>query len=170
MLVGALYPLQFDLLNDLAPVLELASEPLMIVGKKALQAKDLKELVAWLKANPDKASIGIPAVGGTGHLAGLSFLNEIGATAQFVPYRGNGPALQDLVGRPDRSADRAGVELLRAGAGRHREGLRDRGESPRSRQRPTFRPSPRPGCRASTRRSGTACGRRRTRRRTSSRG
>ena len=69
----------------------------MIVGKKSLPANDLKELVTWLKANPDKASIGIPAVGGTGHLAGLSFLKEIGATAQFVPYRGNGPALQDLV-------------------------------------------------------------------------
>ena len=75
----------------------IASEPLMIVGKKDLPAKDLKELIAWLKANPDKASIGIPAVGGTGHLAGLSFLNEIGSKAQFIPYRGNGPALQDLV-------------------------------------------------------------------------
>jgi tripartite-type tricarboxylate transporter receptor subunit TctC len=97
MLLGGLYPLQFDLINDLDPILLIASEPLMIVGKKALPAKDLKELIAWLKANPDKASIGIPAVGGTGHLAGLSFLRETGAKAQFIPYRGNGPALQDLV-------------------------------------------------------------------------
>ena len=97
MLLGGLYPLQFDLINDIAPVLLIASEPLMIVGKKALPANDLKELIAWLKANPDKASIGIPAVGGTGHLAGLSFLKEIGSSAQFIPYRGNGPALQDLV-------------------------------------------------------------------------
>ena len=97
MLLGGLYPLQFDLINDLAPMLLIASEPLMIVGKKNLPANDLKELIAWLKANPDKASIGIPAVGGTGHLAGLSFLKEIGAQAQFIPYRGNGPALQDLV-------------------------------------------------------------------------
>ena len=74
MLLGGLYPLPFDLINDLAPVLLIASEPLMIVGKKNLPANDLKELVAWLKANPGKASIGIPAVGGTGHLAGLSFL------------------------------------------------------------------------------------------------
>ena len=96
-LLGGLYPLSFDLINDLAPVLQIASEPLLIVGKKALPANDLKELIAWLKANPDKASIGIPAVGGTGHLAGLSFLKEIGAQAQFIPYRGNGPALQDLV-------------------------------------------------------------------------
>jgi tripartite-type tricarboxylate transporter receptor subunit TctC len=97
MLLAGLYPLQFDLINDLAPILLIASEPLMIVGKKNLPANDLAELVAWLKANPGKASIGIPAVGGTGHLAGLAFLNEIGAQAQFIPYRGNGPALQDLV-------------------------------------------------------------------------
>jgi tripartite-type tricarboxylate transporter receptor subunit TctC len=97
MLLGGLYPLQFDVINDPAPILLIASEPLMIVGKKDLPAKDLKELVAWLKANPGKASIGIPAVGGTGHLAGLSFLKEIGSSAQFIPYRGNGPALQDLV-------------------------------------------------------------------------
>src|SRR6185312_775469 len=97
MLLGGLYPLQFDLINDLAPIILIASEPLLIVGKKNLPAKNLKELIAWLKAEPDKASIGIPAVGGTGHLAGLSFLNEIGAKAQFIPYRGNGPALQDLV-------------------------------------------------------------------------
>ena len=97
MLLGGLYALQFDLIDDLAPILLIASEPLMIVGKKNLPANDLKELIAWLKANPDKASIGIPAVGGTGHLAGLSFLKETGTQAQFIPYRGNGPALQDLV-------------------------------------------------------------------------
>jgi tripartite-type tricarboxylate transporter receptor subunit TctC len=96
-LLGGLYPLQFDLINDLAPIVLIASEPLLIVGKKNLPAQNLKELIAWLKAEPGKASIGIPAVGGTGHLAGLSFLKEIGSSAQFIPYRGNGPALQDLV-------------------------------------------------------------------------
>ena len=97
MLLGGLYPLQFDLINDLDPILIIASEPLMIVGKKAMPAQNLLELIGWLKANPDKASIGIPAVGGTGHLAGLSFLTVTGTKAQFIPYRGNGPALQDLV-------------------------------------------------------------------------
>src|SRR5947207_1693891 len=57
MLLGGLYPLQFDLINDIAPVLLIASEPLMIVGKKTLPPNDLKELIAWLKANSDKASI-----------------------------------------------------------------------------------------------------------------
>src|SRR3954465_2146384 len=118
MLLGGLYPLPFDLLNDLAPVLMIPREPLMIVGKKDLPAKDLKELIAWLKANPDKASIGIPAVGGTGHLAGLSFLNEIGAKAQFIPYRGNGPALQDLVaGQIDLQIEPASNFFAQAKAG-----------------------------------------------------
>ena len=75
----------------------IANEPLLIVGKKDLPPKNLKELIAWLKANPDKASVGIPGVGGTGHLTGLAFQKETGTSFQFVPYRGNAPALQDLI-------------------------------------------------------------------------
>ena len=97
MLTGGLYALPFDLLNDLEPIVRIASEPLLIVGKKSLPAKDLKELIAWLKANPDKASVGIAGVGATGHLAGIAFQKETGTHYQFVPYRGNGPAMQDLV-------------------------------------------------------------------------
>jgi tripartite-type tricarboxylate transporter receptor subunit TctC len=97
MLTGGLYALQFDLLNDLEPIIRIASEPLLIVGKQSLPAKDLKELIAWLKANPDKASVGIAGVGATGHLAGIAFQKETGTHYQFVPYRGNGPAMQDLV-------------------------------------------------------------------------
>jgi tripartite-type tricarboxylate transporter receptor subunit TctC len=69
----------------------------MIVGKKDLPPKDLKELLAWLKANPGKASVGIPGVGSTGHLAGILFQKETGTQFQAVPYRGNAPALQDLI-------------------------------------------------------------------------
>ena len=97
MLTGGLYPLQFDLLKDLEPIVQIASEPMLIVGKKSLPPNNLKELIAWLKANPDKASVGIPGVGGTGHLTGLAFQKETGTKFQFVPYRGNGPALQDLI-------------------------------------------------------------------------
>jgi tripartite-type tricarboxylate transporter receptor subunit TctC len=97
MLTGGLYALQFDLLNDLEPIIQIASEPLLIVGKQDLQAKDLKDLMAWLKQNPDKASVGIAGVGATGHLAGIAFQRETGTRFQFVPYRGNGPAMQDLV-------------------------------------------------------------------------
>jgi tripartite-type tricarboxylate transporter receptor subunit TctC len=97
MLTGGLYALQFDLLNDLEPVIQIGSEPLLIVGKKSLPADDLKGLIAWLKANPDKASVGIAGVGATGHLTGISFQKETGTKFQFVPYRGNGPAMQDLL-------------------------------------------------------------------------
>jgi tripartite-type tricarboxylate transporter receptor subunit TctC len=97
MLTGGLYALPFDLLTDLEPVILIGSEPLLIVGKKSLPADDLKGLIAWLKANPDTASAGIAGVGATGHLTGISFQKETGTRFQFVPYRGNGPAMQDLL-------------------------------------------------------------------------
>src|ERR1700688_862524 len=96
-LTGGLYALQFDLLKDLEPVILIGSEPLLIVGKKRFPADDLKGLIAWLKANPDKASVGIAGVGATGQLAGISFQKGTGTKFQFVPYRGNGPAMQDLL-------------------------------------------------------------------------
>ncbi|HEX3504770.1 MAG TPA: tripartite tricarboxylate transporter substrate-binding protein [Xanthobacteraceae bacterium] len=96
-LSGALYPLQFDLLSDLAPIAELGYEPLLIAVKNALPVKNLKDLILWLKANPDKATAGIPGAGSTGNLADLSFQKTTGTSFQFVPYRGDGPAVQDLV-------------------------------------------------------------------------
>jgi tripartite-type tricarboxylate transporter receptor subunit TctC len=96
-LTGALYSLQWDLLKDLVPVAPLVSEPIMIVGRKSMPAQNLKELIAWLKANPDKASQGHAGVGGVGHVTGISFQRETNTRFQFVPYRGGGPALQDLL-------------------------------------------------------------------------
>src|SRR5712672_4570024 len=97
MLTGGLYALSFDLLKDLEPVIQIGSEPLLIVGKKNLPADDLKGLIAWLKANPDKASVGIAGVGAAGHLTGISFQKATGTRFQLVPYRGNAPAMQDLL-------------------------------------------------------------------------
>ena len=97
MLTGGLYALPFDLLTDLEPVILIGSEPLLIVGKNSLPADDLKGLMAYLKANPDKASVGIAGVGATGHLTGIAFQKATGTTFQFVPYRGNAPAMQDLL-------------------------------------------------------------------------
>jgi tripartite-type tricarboxylate transporter receptor subunit TctC len=94
---GGLYVLPFDLLKDLEPVILIGSEPLLIVGRKSLPADDLKGLIAWLKTNPDKASVGIAGVVATGHLTGISFQEETGTRFQFVPYRGNAPAMQDLL-------------------------------------------------------------------------
>jgi tripartite-type tricarboxylate transporter receptor subunit TctC len=96
-LTGALYSLQWDLMKDLEPIAPLVTEPVMIVGRKDLPARDLKELIAWLKANPDKASQGHAGVGGVGHISGISFQRETNTRFGFVPYRGGGPALQDLL-------------------------------------------------------------------------
>jgi tripartite-type tricarboxylate transporter receptor subunit TctC len=97
MLTGGLYALPFDLLKDLEPVIYIGSEPLLIAGRKSLPADDLKGLIAFLQANPDKASEGIAGVGAAGHLAGISFQKETATKFQFVPYRGNAPAMQDLL-------------------------------------------------------------------------
>jgi tripartite-type tricarboxylate transporter receptor subunit TctC len=95
---GAAYSVQYDVLTDLEPVSRLAESPLMIVTRKGFPAKDLSELIAWLKANPDKATAGTIGVGSGSHLCGVYFQNAIGTRLQFVPYRGGGLAVQDLVG------------------------------------------------------------------------
>jgi len=94
---GAIYTLQYDLLNDLEPVALLSSQPLLFVAKKAMPANDLKEFIAWLKANPGKASQGTPGAGTAAHIAGAFLQIQTGTQFAFVPYRGTGPAMQDLV-------------------------------------------------------------------------
>jgi tripartite-type tricarboxylate transporter receptor subunit TctC len=96
-LAGAIYRLSFDTLTDFEPVALLASAPQLIVSNNALPAGDLKGLIAWLKANPDKASAGTGGVGGISHVAGLFFEAQTGTSFQFVPYRGTNLAEQDLV-------------------------------------------------------------------------
>jgi len=94
---SALYHLHYDVRADFAPVSLLTNSPLWIVGRRDLPPKDLKELIAWLKANQRKAVLGIPGVGSLSQFAGVSFENHTGTLFQFVPYRGAGPLLQDLV-------------------------------------------------------------------------
>jgi tripartite-type tricarboxylate transporter receptor subunit TctC len=94
---GAIYALPYDLLSDLEPVALLCSQPLLIVAKKAMPANDLKELIAWLAANPDRASQGTPGAGTAAHITGAFFQKQTGTRFAFVPYRGTGPAMQDLV-------------------------------------------------------------------------
>ena len=92
---GAIYSLPYDLVRDFEPIGLLSRNPLMIVGRKTLPPDDLPGLIAWLKANPDKATQGNPTAGG--HVAGAYFQKETGTHFTFVPYRGAGPAMQDLV-------------------------------------------------------------------------
>lgn len=92
-----IYPVQYDILTDFEPVARLPIAPTVIIGKKALAANDAKELVAWLKTNPDKALAGTVGAGSPSHVSGLYFQNRTGTRFQFVPYRGNPPAMQDLL-------------------------------------------------------------------------
>jgi tripartite-type tricarboxylate transporter receptor subunit TctC len=115
---GAIYGLQYDVLKDFEPISLLASNPMVIVAKKAMPAKDLKELIAWLKANPDKASAGTTGTGGASHVAAIFFQKETGTRFQFVPYRGLAPAMQDLVaGQIDMMVDNPATSLSQARAG-----------------------------------------------------
>src|SRR5262245_2229603 len=94
----AVYPVQYDVLRDLEPVAILAAEPQIIVARESFPANNLKELVEWLKANPDKALQSTVGVGSASHVAGLSFQKETGTRLLFVPYRGAAPAMQGLLG------------------------------------------------------------------------
>jgi len=94
---GAIYALQYDVLNDFEPVALLANNPQVIVAKKSMPANDLKGLIAWLKLNPDKASAGTAGVASPQHVLGVFFQSATGTRFQFVHYRGGGPATQDLV-------------------------------------------------------------------------
>ena len=92
---GAVCSLQYDVLNDFEPVCLLAISPLLIVGRKTMPATNLQELIAWLKANPDKASQGV--AGAASQLAGFYFQTTTATRFQVVPYRGAAPAVQDMV-------------------------------------------------------------------------
>ena len=95
---GALYRTSYDLLKDFEPVSLLTFAPMLIVGKNALPVNDAKELIAWLKANPDTASAATVGAGSAAHVCGLYFQDRTDTRFQFVPYRGGAPAMQDLVG------------------------------------------------------------------------
>ena len=94
---GAIYKLTYDVLTDLAPVSMISASPLMIVGKPAIPANDGKELIAWLKANPNLASAATVGVGSAAHVCMIYFQSKTATQFQVVPYRGGAPAMQDMV-------------------------------------------------------------------------
>jgi tripartite-type tricarboxylate transporter receptor subunit TctC len=115
---ATLYALPYDVVNDFEPVSLLVTTPWVIVANKAIVANDLKQLIAWLKANPDKASQGSAGVGSGGHLSGVLLQKMTGTRFQHVPYRGSAPALQDLVaGRVDMMIDAPALVLSQVRAG-----------------------------------------------------
>jgi tripartite-type tricarboxylate transporter receptor subunit TctC len=92
---GAIYSLTYDVVTSFEPVSMLTIQPMVIVAKKTMQANTLQDLIAWLRANPDKAAQGTAGAGSTSHLAGIFFQMETGTRYQFVPYRNTG--MQDLM-------------------------------------------------------------------------
>ena len=97
MVNGAVYPLTYCRLKDFEPVALVTSNSYVIVAKNATPASDLKGSIAWLKANPDKATIGTAGSGSPQHVSGVFFQSATGTQFQFIPYRGAAPAMQALM-------------------------------------------------------------------------
>jgi tripartite-type tricarboxylate transporter receptor subunit TctC len=115
---GAIYKLNYDLVADLDPVALLPSNPMIIVSKNAVPAKTLKEFLDWLKARPAPAAAGTAGAGSGSHVAGIAFEAATGIKLQYVPYRGTGPAMNDLVaGQIDLIVDQTSnsIQQVRAG-------------------------------------------------------
>jgi tripartite-type tricarboxylate transporter receptor subunit TctC len=109
---GAIFKLPYDVISDFEPVATIAMGTQLIVGRKSLEANNLKEMIAWLKANPGKATAGTAGAGTGAHVAGVFFKEKTGTDFQFVPYRGAGPAMIDLVaGQIDIMFDQASNSL-----------------------------------------------------------
>jgi tripartite-type tricarboxylate transporter receptor subunit TctC len=109
---GAIYPLKFDLQRDLDPLARLPSNPMVVVTRRDFPAAGLRELVAWLKAHPGKATAGTAGAGSAAHIGGVFLAARAGVRLQFVPYRGTAPAIQDLVsGQIDLMVDQAANAL-----------------------------------------------------------
>jgi tripartite-type tricarboxylate transporter receptor subunit TctC len=115
---GAMYSLPFDFLKDFEPIAMVSIGPLWIIGRKDFPANDIRELIAWLKANPGKASVATIGAGSGAHMCMIYFANETGTSMQFVPYRGAAPAMQDMIaGQIDLFCPEAGQTLPQFGAG-----------------------------------------------------
>jgi tripartite-type tricarboxylate transporter receptor subunit TctC len=116
---GAIYTLPYDLRSAFDPVAEIATNPQLIDGKKSLAANTLKELIAWMKANPDVALQGTGGAGSPAHISGVYLQRETGTKFVFVPYNGGGPAMQALLsGQVDILIDQAANSLPQLQAGR----------------------------------------------------
>lgn len=106
------YDVPYDIVKDFEPIALIANTPQLIIARKDFPAKDVKELVAWLKANPDKATAATVGVAGGAQVSAMYFQKETGTTFRFVPYRGGGPAITDMMaGQVDLMFDQAANAL-----------------------------------------------------------
>ena len=115
---GAVHPLSYDLLTDLEPVAMVATNPQILCSRVGVPAKDLKELIAWVKAQPAGVTAGTGGPGTPAHVSAVYFGTLIGAPVQIIHYRGSAPEMQDLLaGHIDISFEQAlnGLPQIRAG-------------------------------------------------------
>lgn len=94
---AAVYRLPYDVVNDFEPISLIADNSLLIVSRKDVPAQNLDELITWVKANQNTITEGTSGAGSAAHIGGLYFQKLTGTNFQFVPYRGAGPVMQDLL-------------------------------------------------------------------------
>jgi tripartite-type tricarboxylate transporter receptor subunit TctC len=115
---AATYALPYDVVGDFEPVALLAVTPQLLIARKSFPADDVKTLIAWLKANPDKATAATVGAAGGAQVTGIYFQQATGTRFGFVPYRGGAPAMQDLIaGQVDIMFDQAANALQQSRAG-----------------------------------------------------
>jgi tripartite-type tricarboxylate transporter receptor subunit TctC len=96
---GALYEkMPYDMVKDFTPISLIASAPNLLVVNNALPVKNVPELIAYMKANPNKLSFGSPGIGTSVHVSGELFKSLTGTTMEHVPYKGRQFAIPDLIG------------------------------------------------------------------------
>jgi len=97
-IAGAVQTPSYDVFGDFEPVGMVAANPQIIVSKTSVPAKDLKEFIAWVKANAATVSSGTGGPGTPSHVSAVYFSNETGVPLQIIHYKGSAPALQDVIG------------------------------------------------------------------------
>jgi len=150
--------LSFNFIRDSAPVAGITSSPILMVVHPSVRAKTVAEFIAYAKANPGKVNMASAGNGSSGHVSGELFKMMAGVDLVHVPYRGNGPALTDVLGGQVQvlfPSAASAIEFVRAGTLR---GLASRPRSARRHSR-TFRRSTKQ-CRATRRSNGMALSRR----------
>ena len=93
----AIFDIQYDVLKDLQPIALVAAAPLWIIGKNDLPVRSVTELISWLRSRPSSVSFATVGAGSGAHICGLYFAQKLGLHFQFVPYRGAGPIIQDMI-------------------------------------------------------------------------
>ena len=94
----ALYPIKFDPLNDITPVIQVSQGPMLVVANPKLPVKTTKELIALAKSKPGQISFASAGQGSISHMAAELFMSTAGIKMNHIPYRGTGPALTDTIG------------------------------------------------------------------------